>query len=1366
MYSQKNINQANLAILSEAENKLLNELLEDEGIPSPSERMKLIRADRLKELPLSYAQQRLWFIDQLEPGSSAYNVPTAVRLRGLLDVAALRRCLNEIVRRHEVLRTSFPQRDGQPFQHISPSSDLDLPFIDLSDEPLVQAEASALSLAQRETKRGFDLSRGPLMRTMLLKVAEADHVLVVTMHHVVSDGWSVAILVREFMQLYASFSSGQPSSLEELTLQYADFAVWQRNYLKGEVLDEQMKYWKGQLEGVSPLELPTDRPRPPVSSHAGERVRFTWGQELTAHLKALARREGATLFMVLLAGFQLLLSRYSRQSDVAIGTDVANRNLTAIESLIGFFINQLVLRCRVDPRNSFEHLLTQVREVTLDAYQHQDLPFEKLVDELSPQRDMSRAPLFQIKLVLHNTPREQLSLGSLRLESFGLESKNIKLDLNLMFEERADQLMGALNYSTDLFDPRTAHAIVEHLRVLLEAAAADPTRPVGQLPLMSEADRQQLLFVWNDTELDYGPPDCVQVLFEQQANDNPAAVAVVYEDQHLSYGELNRRANQLGHYLRGLGVGAEVRIALCLPRGLSMIVGLLGILKAGGAYVPLDLASPPQRLAAMLEDSGAAVVLTHETISDMLPMHWAQNICLDRDWPEIAAESTDDLPLTTLPQNLLYVIYTSGSTGKPKGVAVEHRQMYHYVRSIVSRLGLRPAMKMALVSSIATDLGHTVLYPALCIGGELHLISTETATDPVALGRYNQQRQIECLKITPTHMGVLVDADQAAGLMPSRLLVLGGEACRWDWVREMARAAPECRIENHYGPTECTVGVITHRVGLERPDSRPEGCVALGKPLNNVEVYVLDGWGKEVPVGVNGELYVGGSGVTRGYLNNAEATAERYVPDGLSGRKGNRLYATGDVVRWSREGELEFIGRRDNQVKIRGFRVELGEVEAVLSSCPGVAQAAVIAEAEGAQTRLVAYIVQKKGTSVDVKQWQEQLRAELPQHMVPDQMIELDQMPLLPSGKIDRKALPRHESSRQKTRAKEKRLLNSTELQLIQVWEEVLCVQCIDITGNFFELGGNSLSAVSLCARLRKIYGAQISVRMVFDAPTIESMSVLVRQNMSPSRPSSVIPINPHGEKLPFFCMPAAGGIPHSYIPLAHGLGPDQPFYALQSYGLDLGQEPLSTVEDMAAVYIEDIRRVQPAGPYQIGGWSFGVPVSFEIAQQLTAMGEKVRLLVLMDSPRNCNPADRSLSEEELRAVEQTFLAEYLQEELGLAVESLTFDQQVLLYMNTLKESGMLPADITQEQIRRYVRVTVSNKHAARLYQPKPYSGRVTLFKSSFSRHEDYSYGWKELALGGIDVFNFDASHADFVSKSNVPLVAERLRRCFETAAR
>ncbi|MGA9767562.1 MAG: thioesterase domain-containing protein [Blastocatellia bacterium] len=440
-------------------------------------------------------------------------------------------------------------------------------------------------------------------------------------------------------------------------------------------------------------------------------------------------------------------------------------------------------------------------------------------------------------------------------------------------------------------------------------------------------------------------------------------------------------------------------------------------------------------------------------------------------------------------------------------------------------------------------------------------------------------------------------------------------------------------------------------------------------------------------------------------------------------------------------------------------------MEAALSSCVGVRQAAVIAEGEGVEGRLVAYVIGKEGEGAPTKEkLQEHMKKMLPGHMVPGVYVEIEEMPLLGNGKIDRKALSRNESSRQKTRAREKDFLDSTELQLIRVWEEVLCVQCIDITDNFFELGGNSLSAVSLCARLRKIYGAQISVRMVFDAPTIESMAVLVRQNTSPSPPSSVIPINPHGEQLPFFCMPAAGGIPHSYIPLAHGLGPDQPFYALQSYGLDLGQEPLSRVEDMAAVYIEDIQKVQPAGPYQIGGWSFGVPVSFEIAQQLTAMGEEVRLLVLMDSPRNCNPADRPLSEAELREAEQSFLAEYLQEGLGLAVESLTFDQQVLLYMNTQKESGMLPADITQEQIRRYIRVTVSNKHAARLYQPKPYSGRVTLFKSSFSRHEDYSYGWKELALGGIDVFNFDSSHADFVSKSNAPLVAESLRKCFETA--
>ncbi len=1054
-------------------------------------KLEMLPVSRQQQLPLSYAQQRLWFIDQLEPGSSAYNVPTAVRLRGLLDVAALRRCLNEIVRRHEVLRTSFPLRDSQPFQHISPSSDLDLPFIDLSDEPVEQAEATALWLADQETQRPFDLCRGPLIRALLLRLAEADHVLVVTMHHVVSDGWSVAILVREFMQLYASFSSGQPSSLEELTLQYADFAVWQRNYLKGEVLDEQMKYWKGQLEGVSPLELPTDRPRPPVSSHAGERVRFTWGQELTAHLKALARREGATLFMVLLAGFQLLLSRYSRQSDVAIGTDVANRNLTAIESLIGFFINQLVLRCRLDPRDGFERLLKQAREVTLGAYEHQDLPFEKLVDELSPRRDMSRAPLFQVKLVLHNTPREQLSLASLRLEGFGLEHKKIKLDLNLMFEERADQLMGALNYSTDLFDLRTAQAMVEHLRVLLAAAVADPKQPVGQLPLMSQEEREQVLYGWNDTRQEYGEAQCVQEMFEQQVRKTPGGVAVVYEGEMMSYEELNRRANQLGHYLRRLGVEAEVRVALSLPRGLSMIVGLLGVVKAGGTYVPLDLTCPPQRLANMLEDSGAAVVLTEEPIRKTLPAHWAQTICLDRDWPEIAAESADDLPLTTLPEDLLYVIYTSGSTGKPKGVAVEQRQMYHYVSSIVSRLGLRQGMKMALVSSIATDLGHTVLYPALCMGGELHLIPTEMATDPVALGRYNQQRQIECLKITPTHLATLMQADPGKGLLPSRLLVLGGEACQWDWVSKMTQVAPECRIENHYGPTECTVGVITHQVGLERPDSRPGAGVPLGRPLNNVEVYVLDEGGKEVPVGVIGELYVGGSGVTRGYLNNAEATAERYVPDGLSGRKGDRLYRTGNLVKWSQGGDLVFAGRSDYQVKIRGHRVELGEVEAALSTCPGVAQAAVLAEGDGAQARLVAYVVGKLGQAPTDEQLHQHLHKWLPAHMMPAVYAHIKQMPLMANGKIDRKALQQMERS-VSLRREYKAARVPLEEVLCGIWEQVLEVERVGVEDNFFEMGGHSLLATQVISRIRDVLRVELPLRILFESPTVEKLTLAI----------------------------------------------------------------------------------------------------------------------------------------------------------------------------------------------------------------------------------------------------------------------------------
>ncbi|MGA9768120.1 MAG: amino acid adenylation domain-containing protein, partial [Blastocatellia bacterium] len=1045
-----------------------------------------ISRDRL--LPLSYAQQRLWFIDQLEPGSSAYNVPTAVRLRGELDVAALRRSISEIIRRHEVLRTSFPQREGQPFQQINPACELDMPVIDLSEEAVKEAEATAQRVVGEETQQGFDLRRGPMLRAKLIRIGEADHVLVVTMHHVASDGWSVGILIREFTKLYRAYSEGEEAVVEEMRLQYADFAVWQREYLKGEVLEEQMKYWKGQLEGVSALELPTDRLRPPVASHTGEWVRFSWDQELTAHLKALARQEGATLFMVLLAGFQLLLSRYSGQRDVAIGTDVANRNRSEIEGLIGFFINQLVLRCCVDPQNSFEHLLRQVRKVTLDAYQHQDLPFEKLVDELSPQRDMSRSPLFQVKLVLQNTPHEQLSLGTLRLESFELESKQIKLDLNLMFDERADQLMGALNYSTDLFDPQTAQALVQHLRVLLAAAVVDPKRPVGQLPLMSQEEREQLLFVWNDTKLDYGTPDCVQVLFEQQARNNPATVAVVYEDQHLSYAELNRRANQLGHYLRRLGVDAEVRVALCLPRGLHMIVGLLGVLKAGGTYVPLDLTFPSERLGNMLDDSGAAVILTEEPIRDILPAHWAQTICLDRDWVEIAEESTDDLLLTTLPQNLLYVIYTSGSTGKPKGVAVEHRQMSHYVSSIVSRLGLKHGMKMALVSSIATDLGHTVIYPALCIGGELHLISTETATDPSAMRSYNEERQIECIKMTPTHMGALIQADQKTGLMPSRLLVLGGEACQWDWVSKMTHVAPECRIENHYGPTECTVGVITHHIQHKQFDSRPGSTVPLGKPLNNVQVYVLDDCAREVPIGVIGELYIGGNGVTRCYLNNAESTAERFLPDGFSGKPGARIYRTGDLVKWNYAGDLLFAGRSDHQIKIRGYRVELGEVEAALSACPAVAQAAVIAEGEGAQARLVAYVVSKPGQAATQEQLQQHVHKWLPAHMMPALYVDVKQMPLMANGKIDRKALQEIERGMSERREYKAARMPLEEV-LCGICEQVLEVERVGIEENFFELGGHSLLATQVISRIRDVLGVELPLRVLFGRPTVAGLA-------------------------------------------------------------------------------------------------------------------------------------------------------------------------------------------------------------------------------------------------------------------------------------
>jgi amino acid adenylation domain-containing protein len=1043
----------------------------------------LTPAPRDHELPLSFAQERLWFLEQLEPGGSAYTIPLALSLRGELDVAALAAALRGIVERHEALRTTFGLVGSKPVQVIAEPAPQPLPLVDLSILPEETREWEAGHLASKETERPFDLARGPLLRTALMRLSERKHLLLLSLHHIAADGWSLGILLDELGELYAAHRGNRSASLPALPVQYVDFAVWQRGWLQGDVLERQITYWRKRLDGLPPvLELPSDRPRSAAPSQHGRVEWLGVPQDLARQVRTLARREGVTAFMLLLAAFQGQLSRETGRDDLAVGTPVAGRTVREIEGLIGFFVNTLVLRGDLSGDPSFRDLLGRMRETALEAYAHQDLPFEKLVEEIQPERHLGYTPLFQVMFLLQNAATGSPELPGLTTARVEVKRASSKFDLSLaILEGESDGLRLAATYRTDLFDRATITRALRHFRNLLEGAAAASERRLSTLPLLTEAERAQLR-EWNDTGSAEVPWPPFHLLVEEQAARRPDAVAAMAEEESITYGELDRRSNQLAHFLQRLGVGPEVVVGLHMERSLGVLIGMLGIVKAGGAYSPLDPALPSERLAFVLADTGAPVLLTQERLVSRLPARAPRIVRLDTDWPSIATESDERPGSAGGPENLAYVIYTSGSTGTPKGVAVEHRQLSSYLRAVFHRLDLASCHSFATVSTFAADLGHTVIFPSLCSGGCLHVLSQDRASDPMALAEYFDRHPVDCLKIVPSHLAALRAAPAGERIAPRLRLVLGGEASTWADVDCLHATSPGCIVYNHYGPTETTVGVITCRIA-PGGGSRRSATLPLGRPLANSWIRLLDAGFEPVPSGVPGELYIGGHGVARGYLGRPDLTAERFVPDPF-GIAGERLYRTGDLGRWLPEGAIEFLGRLDHQVKVRGFRIELGEIETVLLRQSGVREAAVLArEDDAGDRRLVAYVTPAGLSAAELRM---ALARELPDFMVPSAFVSLDALPLSPNGKLDRKALPAPRHSREGEEHRPPR--TPLEEMLAGIWAEVLGVDRVGLGDSFFELGGHSLKAIQVVARLRSALGIELPLQPLFEAPRLEDL--------------------------------------------------------------------------------------------------------------------------------------------------------------------------------------------------------------------------------------------------------------------------------------
>ena len=1051
---------------------------------------------RNKPLPLSFAQQRLWFLNRLEPKNPAYNQPTVLRLSGELNMEALQKSLNAIVARHEVLRTTVTAINANPMQLVNESRPLELRVIDLSDRPALKRESEVQELLRELTSRCFNLAQDLMVRGSLLRLGENDHVLLLVTHHIASDNWSDQILFREIATFYEAFVNERSPLLSDLPIQYADFASWQRHWLQGDVLDEELIYWKKQLEGRAPvLELPTDRPRPLVHTHQGAQRSIKLATQLCQKLKELSREQDATLFMILLAAFQNLLYRYTGQDDIIVGSPITNRGRTEVEGLLGFFINTLVLRTDFSGNPTFQELLARVREVCLQAYAHQDLPFERIVEELQPNRDISRNPLFEVMLELRQAHNKTAKSAGMKIEELEFDSGLAKFDLTLYIIDEGDTLLALIEYRTDLFDAATIDRMLGHFETLLEEIVDNPKQRVSDFPLLTAAERHQHLVEWNDTDKEYPKDKCLHHLFETQVERTPEAAAVIYEGRQLTYSELNQRANRLANYLQKLGVGPEVLVAICVERSLEMIVGLLGVLKAGGAYVPLDPGYPKERQNFMLRDAQVRVVLTQKKFLNGI--NHPKVVSSDRDWQEIALESDENPDSRATPENLAYVIYTSGSTGTPKGVLGLHRGAVNRLNWMWNAYPFNAKEIACLKTSLTFVDSVCEIFGPLLQGIPSVVISDETLKDPRRLIQILSDSRVTRIVLVPSLLRVLLDAcpDIQDELPELRIWITSGEILPSDLVLAFQKIMPRSTLINLYGSTEVAADVTCYEVR----NNGPLKSVPIGLPIANSHIYILDRYLNPVPIGIPGELHVGGVGLARGYLNHAKLTADKFIPDPFSTEPGARLYKTGDLARRVANGNIEFLGRLDAQVKIRGFRIEPGEIEAVLGQHPAVYQNAVVLREYGNPlpgNRLVAYVVPRRGQTADSSELRSFLKTKLPDYMLPSAFEFLAALPLTANGKLDRKALPAPDH----TQFVSSRIFiaprTANEQTVAEIWSSVLGFEKVGIQDNFFDLGGHSLLAIQIMLRLSDRFRTLLPLRMIFEKPNVEELALEITNSL------------------------------------------------------------------------------------------------------------------------------------------------------------------------------------------------------------------------------------------------------------------------------
>lgn len=1324
--------------------------------------------------PLSYTQQRLWFLQQLEPGLCSYHINVVLDLHGPLVPEYLESSFNEILRRHEILRTTFASIDSTPLQFIHPFQPVSIPTRDLRS---VQAD-SRLESAKKRICEGiyqpFDLACFPVFRTGLIRLQEDRHLFYLIIHHMLFDGWSRNIFIKEFCELYRSCQAGVAPNLPALPIQYRDYAAREREKIQNGGLKTDLKFWIETLAKPLPvLDLPVDKPRPPVQTYRGAEVNITLPQPLISGLEMLSRQNRTTLFMTMLAAFKILLTRYTGQSDIIAGVPVAGRTHLDFDGLIGMFVNDIALRTKICGDPTFLELLNQVRSACLNGYAHMEVPFDLLVSELNPERDLSRTPVFQVFFNMLNFGEMTTHAGELNVELLDLELELSKFDLSVVSKRLKENPEITFEYNTDLFDRETIVQFAAHYQNLLTNILAEPENRISEFVFMSETEIDRILKSWNQTSAVSNARSSISGMWKQQAARSADSPALISDGKIISYRALDQQVDQLAFFLAGQGIQPEAKVGLLIERSVEMVIAMLAVIRAGGVYVPLDPGYPLERLAGMLADSGANFLLTKKRHLANIPQPPVRTLYLDEGWENFVGDGTGELPMGANPENAAYFIYTSGSTGVPKGVPGMHAGLLNRLNWMWQAYPFEPGEVCCQKTSLSmVDSVCEILSPLLQ-GIPLVLLSDEDVRSPQRFVAILAEHQVFRLVLVPSLLALLLEAvpNLGARLPVLRLCISSGETLPLELARKFQACAPNCTLLNLYGSSEVSADVAYHPI---QPEDLETGPIPIGKPISNTQIYLLDRFLQPVPIGVKGEIFIGGANLARGYHQKSELTAERFLPDPFSTEPGQRLYRTGDMGRFRRDGTIEYLGRTDDQVKLRGFRIELNEIRTLLEQHPGIRQAVVVLRADlPAGKGLAAYFIPADENPPSAQELRSWLEKRLPAYMLPAAWVCMRTFPLTPSGKLDvlRMPEPQMNGNEAETLTAPR---DDLERRLVKIWEGVLAVKPIGIKDDFFQLGGHSLLDIRVVDQIEHQIGIRLPLLTILKAPTIEKLAQAIRAGGISENRSSVVPLQPDGSKPPLFLVHGLGGGVLDYLPLVEQLGAGQPVYGLVARGLLSGEMPDQSIEDMAARCVRAIKSIQPAGPYYLGGYCFGGVVAYEAACQLLENGDSVSFLGIIEgytldyfqrsidwtNPKHFWGFFQNLPYWLNDALHRKDAIRYLFNRLkkeigrksGRAISAAEIELNLELFLGNERAVS-----------ERYHAIMEVHLVALHRYHPQPYSGGMTLFRvkaQSLFHPNDPLLGWEHLVSGGIGLRIVRGAHYNLHLPPYVGSLGASMREC------